>query len=428
MDSVQSDDADNDRRHRLYVGGLSFLGMCTIIMVIIICNFVWKTVRKFGLGVFFGNKLMVFTVITMVLELAYVVMDWSRTFILASEDINWDHSNEYLVLINNVVYYFGTMCFYISLVVRVHVLFKSTLDVYLSKSEVTALATILIFDIAAIVFFLLCIYENFSQQSIPWIGTNLEEARVIGSSVTIMFNDILINGVILWIVFRKFYIPLYELDEKYQTLVDRLSVLQEKDENLSDCSVQSDLRNTRTKQQDIMDLLTKLAVLAIVSVIFAQFYSIVVMYLNIIQAQNGDYSEMYFNYCIMIVYSFRAVEAVCDCVVLLLTYKHNENYYYAMCDTFHQCLKNYCIKCIAGKNAQMRMKNNAINNFIPNHRQTIGTATIDTHTSMRGANTGPENLIGVENNGGDKYRANNNDEAILLVESPSAATKKESLN
>ena len=77
-----------DNKSIVYVVGLSFVWICICMLIAIIATFVWKSLNQQGWQGWWNSKLLTFSLVTMIMELAYVAMDWTRTLLLLNHDVN----------------------------------------------------------------------------------------------------------------------------------------------------------------------------------------------------------------------------------------------------------------------------------------------------------------------------------------------------
>ena len=133
----------------------------------------WKSLSQQGSWrAWYDNKLLVFSSLTMVMELGYVTMDWSRTMLLLNNDVNtmeWEQKKPYLVIINSVLYYLASIFFYVSMMLRVDVIFK-VINNPLARIQIKLFTCVLVIDIVVISIFITCIYEDFTGSNLLFLG------------------------------------------------------------------------------------------------------------------------------------------------------------------------------------------------------------------------------------------------------------------
>ena len=256
---------------------------------------------------------------------------------------------------------------------RVYVIFKADMNNPLSTIQVRSFVCVLLLDILVIGVFITCIYEDFTDSNLLFLGPpNIKTVKSIVTAIIIIFNDLLINFTLLYLVVSKFYSIMNDLDTNttltYQHFINVNNSSTNTDhDNISDCSVnsmaiQSDSNSNRngymSVQTEIVNLMTKLSLITIVSVIFSQFWNFGILYLSIIQIENTNhqYSSMYFNILLISLYMFRAIAAITDCLVIYFTYQFNQKTYFACCSLCHNHLRYHCIKCIIQRNLNNRIR------------------------------------------------------------------------
>lgn len=121
------------------------------------------------------------------------------------------------------------------------------------------------------------------------------------------------------------------------------------------CKLRIDERmeQNQTTQVEVVDMMTKISLLTIVTEIMWHSYGALLIYQNTkyYGLRETDYSHI-LNICINLVLSMLVC---CDCFVLYFTFVFNQSQYFRCCGPCHKCLKS-CVKWIVvKKNIQRRL-------------------------------------------------------------------------
>ena len=422
------------------LSGLIILGLCFCLGLFIVAVFLWRSIGYFTYKGCVRDGLAACSFLTMIVSLVYVVLDWWRIYYIYENrtDIN-DSPHQWVILFNNVIYYISTILMYFSLIMRVYVMFRGNNQHALSPKdpELICLSIILFIDIIAITLFVLSIYDTLTKGDILSLGGNI--IPLIISAVVVIFNDISINSIILYLILTKLYKMIYQLDRNYVALTQGGNVnnynkgpgwgdnyningirndsthekstskskmnssnsksisallhvtvnintnlnininsspthshsniiangygtladgsgsdgIKDISQSKSHSSLSNELHRNENEQKIILNFMTKLSILTIISVIFAQCFPIAVLITDIDVATHKHLSDtMLYNKLVITCWILRAIEAVINCLVLYFTFIFNEkqyNRYFGLC---HECLRSCCQKCIVKRMAR----------------------------------------------------------------------------
>ena len=211
----------HDERTGWYIGTLILLGICFFVVLITLITFFWTTVSKRGLCNCHEDAMVSFTVLTMILMLGYVCMDFYRTFEFLARDIDYLDSNPWLLVADNIVYYLAILSLYLVLMLRAYDSIKIVFDkagrhFEITKCHFCTLVLIFVTDIIAIVLFLMSTYEDFTDKNV--FGSDTIIIKIIEvciGSITVIINDILINLALFYFVVTKFHQRMKNVDEEY---------------------------------------------------------------------------------------------------------------------------------------------------------------------------------------------------------------------
>lgn len=378
-----------------YLVGLCVIGLCIDIICVVTIHFVYQSIHQVGLKELVKNKLLLSSLTTMLLCFVFVVVDWWRILEMYQMNIAFLHSSAVLLVANDVIYYIATILLYVSLILRVYTLFKPKPQYSISTQTTTVILTIIAFDIVAICIFIFLMYNAFSGRDSNNNTTTTTVTELIISAITVIINDVVINCLILYLILSRLYQMIHDLDKTYQSLTlksifkfagasnsnintnnDINTKVEQNKFNASNLSllsnksaINNELNKNEFEQKEIVSLITKLTLLTLISVIFEQLFAITALYFEYNAAINRNkYSQQWFSTFGVICYISRAMEGVCNCIVLNLMFVFNQDYYFICCNFFDTKLKNCCVTCIAKqtirKRRQLKMYQNLGNNNV----------------------------------------------------------------
>ena len=354
-----------------YIGTLILLGICIFVVTLTLITFFWTTVPKHGLCNCHKDPMVSFTVLTMILMLGYVCMDFCRTFDFLARDIDYLDSSPWFLVADNIVYYLAILSLYLVLMLRAYDSIKIVFDKAGRHFEITKChfcTLVLIFgtDIIAIVLFLMTMYEDFTDKNVFRSGNIIiKQIKVFIGSITVIINDIFINLALFYFVVTKFQQRMKNLDRDYKYKHKKIMTRVATDghykhtESLTNSDVKtqgsfeirnyrsissSDLNDIRIEQNDMLELISKLSVLTVFCVVFSQLFNIAVLLENIMLVHNRG-SDDFFTRLTLIEYIFRGIEAIACCIVLHFTYVDNQEQYEKYCKLCHHCARDYCVWC-----------------------------------------------------------------------------------
>lgn len=232
--------------------------------------------------------------------------------------------------------------FYVSMVLRVHELFKNNAMYQLSQSNLICL------------FLLALLFCGF------WFTFTATKSWQFGAIVEMLLwtaayiCDVAINTTILILFLKRLYQMLKHLNVRLNKLmvdVEMESITNEMvleiDNNNTDNLVKSEslqqrITGNETEKNEIVNLMVKISLLTIVSQILQQIWIFAEIYYNVVLMETGRD-----------VYSFNSIARLCkniwvvtSCTALYLAFIFNEQQYYFCCKSCHNCIQNNCIKCI----------------------------------------------------------------------------------
>ena len=341
--------------------GLAVMSFSFLCVLTITLHFLVESTRNFGCNGLLRNPLAIFSALTMILSVIYVAIDCSRIYNgFVHRRINVNAWKIDLIIANDIIYYASNLLLYIALILRLRA--TPQLSSYdgrrLPRKQLIVLAFLLFCDIIAIGVFIFSIYGAIADYDSNFI-TNSDGTRLILSVIVLITNDLLINGILLYMFLNKLYYQVYYLEESLQEnrlVTGRIKTLAQS--NIDTMSLtgreemSSDLLNrTQNEQEEIVDLMTKISLLTILCVIFAQFWNVAALYTDYNLAER-NISDLWYSEHVILCVSFRSIEAVANGIGLHFTFFFNNSIYLKCCGNCHDCLKNACIKCIVQKNLE----------------------------------------------------------------------------
>ena len=368
---------------------LFFLGLTVVVILIIIIIFVVRSINFFGTRELHHNKLVVVSLFTMLVSLADVsILFYASTqYVIINAPLT---SLILCVVINNGVYYTSIILLYISLLLRLDAIFRSDKKYCISKNSIFMIGSVILIDSIASfygVFMLYIICQSYVSTSKLNV-THLVEGAV--PLVIVVIDGVVINTTLLYMFLNRLYRILQTMDQRFQLLIgdkDKKDTANNRNGNYnyncvasSKLTVQStpssdgdvideiqhdnnfinkiddldsneeeqfEISKNQSEQHDIVNLMTKISWLTIVSIVLGQGFNLTLM---IADMENVlTYKHLWEKYASVAVL-FRCIEAMTNCVVLYFTFVFNTSQYTRCCNLCHQCLKNCCIGYIVRRN------------------------------------------------------------------------------
>ena len=347
--------------------GLCILGSIIVSILCIIILFIRQNIKHFGIRGACQDKLSVFSLLTMQCSFIYVGFDWHNIYFLYKKGYGiMETSEKWEIICNDIIYYSTTILLYITLVLRIHTLFKGNTVFQINKIHIISLAGLMILDVVAISLFITSLYDTMTGFNIfSFLGSN--SSRLVTSALVVIVNDIAINGLILYIILSKLYKIISLLNHQFCRLVARAPDCDTNtnnthiDENTSgtshDTSLLNEINRNQNEQQLIVDLITKMSLLTIICVMFGQLFPITAIYTVDRLSTDPNVSALWFNEHSVLCFTFRAIEALINCTVLYLTFVFSQDKYDSYCYLCHTCLKKCCTYCIVKQNIRLMKKN-----------------------------------------------------------------------
>lgn len=384
------------------VGGLCAIGLSAdVIILFIIILFVksfqqyrWYRSKPCACFATKINKLIIVSLLTMIMSLVYVLIDWYRIYYSLEMKYQYiDRWHKGLMVLNDVFYYIATVLLYIALIMRVYLLFQDTIYA-LSRKQILFLIGVITFDVFAIGLFVFSIYTAVASVESNIMGS--DTIRLALSGITVVINDFAINFFVLYLFLNKLYQMVSHLGSQYQGIIIKYSDINDTksvkirqkyknaklssdlsgdrdDYNYDNCSItdadvdeleqanQSDisgmsglreLYKNENEQNDLVNLMTKISLLTIISIVFEQFYTMEAaynVYQLVINGKSTKSDDIWFSERVVLGYGFRAIEAILNCAILYFAFIFNNKEYMCIFHCCHKCLKNICIECIKRK-------------------------------------------------------------------------------
>lgn len=365
----------------LYFTGLSIIGSCFVISSIVLTCFIYKSHKHFGgCSTCCNDKITLFSGLTMLTSLPYMFGDFFRLYF--GDNDGWYTSPQWLITFDNICYYTSIILLYLSLILRLYYMFKYDKQYRLSKYQIICLISAITFDIIALSLYLLCVHlaeTNTELPSFDIIGTQLTTTTLL-AGLLLISNDILINSIVLYLILKRLFRMIENLNEKYQCMLETsLSInnipieLEVKKENSLVYSLMSEeselehldindddadnLKRNKNAQQEIAHLMTKLSLLTMICVIVSQLVNFDGPYL-MYMIETENVSSIWFNKNIITGLVFRAIESTVNCITLMLTFVFYQKQYNQCCHVCHVTLANCLTKCIAKRIYNKRVKYN----------------------------------------------------------------------
>ena len=281
------------------------------------------------------------------------------------------HSNATSQLIFNIwqsLFVFNVCLFYITIIYRVYISFKSNNEYKLSRLELICLALFVVWQLG----FMTCAaFYN--------ILDKLEYAIMF---IIVLCIDIAFNITILYIFLKRLYQMILSLDESFEALVinmdevrmnsdnidgtivgtDRLDDIdhydQDKNHNMpitdaNEADLPNDEIEIRDRMQkismhetEVVNMMAKISLLTIISEIFINSSLIMIVYLNIDEA-HGNYitNDVY----TILEQLFLIIGFCINCFTLYATFIFNDDHYMKCCGFYHTNLKKCCVICVTRK-------------------------------------------------------------------------------
>lgn len=134
--------------------------------------------------------------------------------------------------------------------------------------------------------------------------------------------------------------------------------------NSNSSSIMNQLNQNKREQKDLINLMSKILLLTIASVIVEQLFTILATF-NMCQYAISNKLN---NKLVVLSYIFRAMEGLVNCIVLYFTFIFSENEYFIICGPCHHCLRHQCSYLVGKK---------MVDNFKQNQRVRLQTKTED---------------------------------------------------
>ena len=226
------------------------------------------------------------------------------------KDINLLSSRFKIIIgIGDLLYFNGSIVLYIILIYRLYSSFKSTIYA-ISRCAIIFFAISLI--LCSIIMLVYCI-----------------EIMVIYDITLGGYLWICIMGFDLFLNISMLTLFIYKLK---QIIVDYYQINKE-------LIMNEDGMNLQSHQKGHVQLIAKISNLGLFTILFNQLFYVCAIYEDLFKT-NGFGRDLF----PFITYSFRNIEGVINCVVLVLTFAMNEKLYFRMCRCCHGICENICLK------------------------------------------------------------------------------------
>lgn len=203
-----------------YIVDMCIMGLAIDVILFITLKFLYRSCNHYGCQPWISDKITSFSLMTMIVSLAYVTIDWYRVYYAFCHDsLLFDNWDKYIQVISDTVYYIATVLLYIALILRVYSIFKDT-HYALSQKQLMFLACLIAFDVITIMLFLYSVFCALSSNTSDNSFGGSDSSKLVFSGITIIVNDILINFILLYTFFNKLYQMIQTLDETYQILIN----------------------------------------------------------------------------------------------------------------------------------------------------------------------------------------------------------------
>ena len=163
--------------------------LSSIAVIFIIINFIIKGSRYHGgCCLCVADNMAQSTMATMIASMLYVSMDLFRLCYLFKTRINVIHTRyKWLLAVNDGIYYLATLLLYVTLIMRVHALFRGHARYAVSPYQVRLLTLLLCFDFIAVFIFVISIYVTVTETNVLFITNNTLTSEVrLALSASIM--------------------------------------------------------------------------------------------------------------------------------------------------------------------------------------------------------------------------------------------------
>ena len=342
-----------------------------MICLILVISFVYKGRNHFGDEYkCCADKVTLLSSLSMMTTLPYMFGDFFRIYF--GDNNGWYTSPQWLVTFGNTFYYVSIILLYLSLILRVYYMFKADRQYRMSKSQIVCLVFVIIFDIIALSTYTLCVHLAETDTNLPMLdinGTRLT-LTIILAGLLVISNDILINAIVLYLILKRLFHMIENLDEQYQSMLKRRLTIsrnvvelelentnvrstndevQDLTSTLLDMDGGIDLDRNKNVQQEIVHLMVKLSLLTMICVIVSQFYNIAAPYLLYAKETKNNVTNVWFNEHIILILVLRAIEATVNCIILTFTFIFYQKQYNRYCNICHSTLENCFVQCIIKK-------------------------------------------------------------------------------
>ena len=364
-------------------GGLLVMGLIFVCIGIVLISFAYSGCKFFGIKGCWQNILAPISTVAMFLSLLFVMIDWNKALYLLihGKDI-MDSQYQWIITLDNIIYYLSTILLYIVLMMRIYIPFKYDKQHAMSKTQIIIVCCFIAIDILAICFFIISIYDAVSgNNTLTFIDVSSGMSFIISASVVVI-NDLIINAMLLIIMMTKLYKAVASLNMRYyallnsdnesiedlQSIVTKNNIQKAVSKNdrsrdcnlmvdgsvLSDSSISSSVKNelirNKNEQKEIIHVMTKISLLTIICVVFAQGFTILALYTDYNLAFNKNMKDLWFHKHTILCWILRSIEGLTNCIVLYFTFVFNTTMYLKCCGLCHNCFEKCCFKCVVRRN------------------------------------------------------------------------------
>ena len=342
-----------------YIAGLSVIGLCFDVVVCLLVSLVWKISTQPEspncCRWWLHNKVETSCVITMLLAMISVGYDWRSAYCMFQTKNRHIICDYYEIQNNTIIgltlYFTAIVFMYISLVLRVFQLFKGNNAHALSKREIGCSIFLLIMEVCVMIVFLVETHFDYTENNVSYtFGSHSMQRLALTIMIGIM--DFAIHSMILYLTITKLYKIIKKLVRKFQ----RNQEMNRLEDNF----------NIQDEQFKMVNLIAKFSLLSIASVIVAQFWNIVAIYINYAFVTSDDTDDtddsdssddslvQWYNNWILVALVCHGIEAVTNCIALYFTFIFNQKSYYVGCKCCHEGLKRCCRYCIVKRLVKRR--------------------------------------------------------------------------
>ena len=257
------------------------------------------------------------------------------------------HESPYLLdikIFGNILFAIDLCWYYIAIIYRVYISFKNNIEYKLSRSELIGSAILVATPFCTVTFVSVYIFYD---------GVDAEAFEIM--IVIIICVDISFNLILLYMLLKRLYRMIVRLDDSFEKLIvnveqirmDTIDATVEQSQSESELMMEENrnrMEKNRINQTEIVNMMAKVSLLTIISLIFMNMYFAGVIY-ALFAFENQTNQDLISVYDLVLRIEF--IIGLCwNCFTLYATFPFNDKQYIKCCILCHKGLKNCCVVCV----------------------------------------------------------------------------------